>query len=98
MEYPKAVEQEISTCMQAETEHLSMSQREKRMILNKLHKRNNAIGRFMERYITIPLNALVAGCAVVVISVFVILFPMLAVSEKDIQENKVIIIHQEGAV
>lgn len=98
MEFRKISDNEITARLQSETASINMSQQEKENIIQRLKKKNNPIGRFMEQEFVIPVKALIAGCAIVVISAFIVFFPMLRVSEEDIQESKVIIIHQEGAV
>jgi hypothetical protein len=98
MEYRKISEDDFAERMQAETMNIVMSQQEKNRIIRTLKKRNNPIGRFMEREITIPLKTLLAGCAIVIVLVCAVFIPIFRVSEKDLQENRIIIIHEGGRV
>ena len=63
-----------------------------------LKKKDNPLHRFLEREITIPVKTLIAGCAIVLIVVFAVFIPLLRVSEKELDENRIIIIRQEGRV
>lgn len=98
MEYRKISEDEIMNMMQTETSHIRMSEQGKKAVIHALEKKNNPVGRFMEREIRIPLKTLIAGSAIVIVLVTSIFYPLLRVSDKDLQENKIIIFHQEGRV
>ncbi len=98
MEYPKMPEDELATRMHAETAHMTLSEERKKAMLHALQKKNNPIHRFLEREITIPVKTLIAGCAIILVVAIAVSIPLLRVSEEDLQENRVIIIRQEGRV
>jgi hypothetical protein len=96
MEYRKISENEIAERMQIETAHIKLSEKRKIAIIHALEKKNNPVSRFMEREIRIPLKTLIAGCAIVIVLATTVFYPLLRVSEKDLQENKIIIYFGEG--
>lgn len=98
MEYRKMCEDELTTRMDAETVHITLSDERKRAMLLALKKKDNPLHRFLEREITIPVKTLIAGCAIVLIVVFAVFIPLLRVSEKELDENRIIIIRQEGMI
>lgn len=98
MEYRKMSEDELATRMHDETAHIILSEDRKKAMLLALQKKNNPFHRFWEREITIPLNTVIAACAIIIVVVSAVFIPLLRVSEKELQENKVIIIRQEGRV
>jgi hypothetical protein len=98
MEQRKISDGEIIKRMKSETAAIKMSEQRKKAIILALEKKNNPVSRFMEREIRIPLKTLIAGCAIVIVLVATVCYPLLRVSEKDIQENKIIIYNEEGRV
>ena len=98
MEQRKISDGEIIEQMKSETAAIKMSEQRKKAIILALEKKNNPVSRFMEREIRIPLKTLIAGCAIVIVLVATVCYPLLRVSEKDIQENKIIIYDEEGRV
>lgn len=98
MEYRKMPEDELATRMHAETAQLTLSEDRKKAILLALKKKNNPIHRFLERDISIPVKTLIAGCAIILVVVSAVFIPLLRVSEEELQQNRVIIIHEEGRV
>ena len=62
-----------------------------------LQTKNYPIHRFLELQITIPVKTVIAACAIIIVVAVAVSIPLFRVSEKDLQENKVIII-QEGRV
>ena len=97
MEYRKMYEDDAAR-MDAETSHITLSDERKRAILTTLKKKDTPIHRFLEREITIPVKALIAGCAIVLVIVMAVFIPLLRVSERELDENRIIIIRQEGMI
>ncbi len=98
MEQRKISDGEIIERMQSETAAIKMSEQRKKAIILALEKKNNPVSRFMEREIRIPLKTLIAGSAIVIVLAATVCYPLLRVSEKDLQENKIIIYDEEGRV
>ncbi len=98
MAYRKMTDHEITEQMLIETSQIKLSEQRKRAIIHGLEKKNNPVSRFMEREIRIPLKTLFAGCAIVIALTVTVCYPILRVSEKDIQENQIIIYEGEGRV
>ncbi len=97
MEYRKMYEDELTARMHEETAHMTLSEEKKKTMFLALQKKNNPIHRFLEREITIPVKTVIAACAIIIVVAVAVSIPLFRVSEKDLQENKVIII-QEGRV
>lgn len=98
MEYRKMSEDELAGRMYAETAHVILSEERKKAMFLALQKKNKPIQRFLEREITIPVKTLIAGCAIFLVVASAVFIPLLRVSEEELQENRVIIIQQEGRV